>query len=150
MEAKAIQSAIKPNRYAIRLQKGEEIISHITQFARDKKIGLASLQFIGAVTDVEMGTYDLKLKDYHKKAFNDNYELLSALGNIALVDGDPFVHLHVTLGDHAFNATGGHLFSATVTATTEGFLDVFPATVERRLNTDIGLKLWDLSTCKIK
>ena len=66
------------------------------------------------------------------------------MGNLTRVDGKPFLHAHVSLASESFQVSGGHLFKGTVSATAELFLDPGEAAVERRLDPEVGLKLWDL------
>jgi len=77
---------------------------------------------------------------YDKKVFKDEMELISLHGNLSLVDGKPFVHIHVSLGDSEFKVWGGHLFNAKVAVTCEIFFRPFKANVYREFNPDIGLK----------
>jgi len=35
-------------------------------------------------------------------------------GNVALKEGEPFIHAHVVLSDHNMQTLGGHLFETTV------------------------------------
>ena len=52
------------NRYILRLNRGEEIISSITDLCRKENIKAASVNGIGATQSVEAGFYDLKKKKY--------------------------------------------------------------------------------------
>jgi len=36
-------------------------------------------------------------------------EMTSLMGNISIMEGEPFPHLHVTLADANFQLLGGHL-----------------------------------------
>ncbi len=71
------------------------------------------LNLMGMFKEVEIGWFDGK--QYHKKFFPEEYEITSASGNVSLKDnGEPFVHLHVNLGDKHHNVFGGHMFSGKV------------------------------------
>ena len=99
---------------------------------------------------MELGYYDLPIQKFHKKVFSEDYELLSAQGNISwLTDGNPFVHIHAALSNKEYQVIGGHLFSGTVAVTLEVFVTAFPAHVQKNPNPDIGINVWDLKNCKL-
>lgn len=135
------------NEYLLRLDKGESLFKKLKSFCIDKKIYTGTLSAIGALKNSELGFYHLDKKEYHKKVFENEAELLSLEGNISLLNGEPFLHIHVVLGDENFQAFGGHLFSAEIAVTCEVFLRVLPAKLERSLNKTIGLN--HLTRCGI-
>lgn len=126
--------------YHFRLEKGEDIIEAIVAFCEHNSITAGRLEAIGAVLEAELGFYDLKRQKYHHKTFGE-MEIVSLLGNIALVDDKPYIHAHVTLSGRDFSAVGGHLFKGIVGATCEVFLTPLPHTMKRKHVPSIGLKL---------
>ena len=64
---------------------------------------------------------------------------VSYQGNVSLKDSEPFIHAHVTLGNHELNMKGGHLFEATVAAVGEFILRKFNNNFYREFNDDVGL-----------
>lgn len=129
------------DRHFLVLQKGEEFISSLTAFLTEKNITAGSIAGLGAIKDVDIAYYDLPTKTYQRKVFPDVYELLSATGNAAMLDGKHFPHVHVVIGDRDYATFGGHLFSATVAATVELFILAMPFRIERKHDEDTGLKL---------
>jgi len=123
------------------LKKGEEFVASLTAFLTEKNITAGSISGLGAIKDVDIAYYDLTTKTYLRKVFPDIYELLSATGNAALLDGKHFPHVHVVIGDRDYRTFGGHLFSATVAATVELSILAMPFVVERKHDEDTGLKL---------
>ena len=75
-------------------------------------------------------------------------ELLSFQGNVALKDGKPFLHAHITLGTHNMEVFGGHLFEMEVAAVGEFIIHDFRDETHRKMNDEIGLAT--LSLCKIE
>ena len=59
------------NTYLLVLQKGEEIISALTQFAAQTNLTCATVSGIGATDDAEMGVFDTFEKQYYTKQGND-------------------------------------------------------------------------------
>src|SRR6266404_464311 len=124
------------------LDAGDEIISSLKRIAVSERIGLASIQGIGAVRDAVLGYLDLDQTQYLKRQFGpESMELVSLLGNMARLEGDPVAHCHVVLGDREFRTFGGHLFEATTSVTVEIFVRVFEGELSRRFDPDCGANL---------
>ena len=136
------------NHILLRLENGDEIMNSITKIAVKENINLASITGIGAVNNVEIGLFDFKSKQYKRDRLDGEYELTSLLGNISMKDRKQFVHIHVNISDQNYKVFGGHLFSANITATGEIIIKVLEANVNRKYDKNIGLYLWDLSSCK--
>jgi predicted DNA-binding protein with PD1-like motif len=130
-----------PGGFFVVLDKGEEIVATLTAFAREQKIEGGGLAAIGALEDPTLGFYDLGTKTYDQSLFKGEFELVALNGNISLVDGEPFVHCHATLGKPDYSLIGGHLFSGTVAVTAEVHVRVFDEAMKREKNAAIGLNL---------
>ncbi len=133
-----------PGGFFVVLDKGEELVSTLTAFAREHGIQGGALAAIGALEDPTLGFYDLASKTYDQRQFAGELELVALHGNISLVDGEPFVHVHATLGKPYHSLIGGHLFSGVVAVTAEVHVRVFDAPMERTRNEAIGLNLLSL------
>jgi uncharacterized protein len=126
--------------FLIVLDIGDEIMASLRQFAKSERIGLAALTGIGAVRRATLGYLDVEQKQYEKRQFgDDSVELLSLIGNLSTLDGEPFPHCHVVLGDREMRTFGGHLFEAYVSAAAEIFLRIFEGEVARQLNPQCGI-----------
>ena len=132
------------NGYFLRLIKGEEVVSSIVQFAANEKIASGAFFGLGAINNFDLGYYDLKTRKYEKEHFAEDMEVGSITGNIATLDGKPFVHTHVTVSGKDLRAFTGHLFSAEVALTLEIFIFASSAKIERKMDGAIGLNLLDL------
>ena len=131
--------------YLLRLEKGEEVISAITDFCTRKQILSGSFRAIGAVAESKIGYYDLSIKKYGNIIYPEAREVASMTGNITQVDGTPFVHAHAVLTDMVKNeSVGGHVFEAKVAVTLEVHFAAFNELISRELDNDIGLKLLDV------
>ena len=103
------------NGYIIELKKGEEVIESLTAFCVDNNINSGAIAGVGGTDNVSIKYYDLETRTYITKNFSGkNYEILSLNGNVSLVDGKHFFHIHIVLGDSDFNAFGGHLGSCNI------------------------------------
>jgi predicted DNA-binding protein with PD1-like motif len=132
--------------YVIRLEKDEEIITALTKFCEENKIYSGSITGIGGAGDVTLKYFNLKQNKYIEKRFDEgcNYEIIALNGNISMLDGKPFVHLHVTLGDPEYKVFGGHLGSANISITAEIYINVIGEPIDRKLDNEFGLNFLDL------
>lgn len=129
--------------YVIRLEKGEAAVATLTQFCKTENITSANFSGIGAFESVELGFYHLDRKEYSWQKFEKAMEVVSLTGNISLVEGEPFLHIHTVLSVENFQTVGGHLKEALVGATLEIFMQIVDAKLDRVMNDEIGLKLLD-------
>jgi uncharacterized protein len=131
--------------YMLRLERGEDVLPAITDFCKRKGILSGSFRAIGAVEDARIGFYNLAEKKYGDITYSEAREVASMTGNIAQVDGAPFIHAHAVLTDMTKNESiGGHVFEAKVAVTLEVHLVAFNESISRELDADIGLKLLSL------
>ena len=129
----------------VSLQTGDLINKSLTEISVKENISNAWINGIGAIDSVEVGYMDVVNKKYQKRKFNDNYELISLIGNITIKDGVPFVHTHITFSDTEYKVFGGHLFDAKITATGEIILTVADSKIDRQFNENVGIHTWCLS-----
>tara|TARA_B110000263_G_scaffold60135_1_gene51610 strand:- start:287 stop:718 length:432 start_codon:yes stop_codon:yes gene_type:complete len=129
----------------VSLQTGDLINKSLTEISVKENISNAWINGIGAIDSVEVGYMDVVNKKYQKRNFNDNYELISLIGNITIKDGVPFVHTHITFSDTEYKVFGGHLFDAKITATGEIILTVADSKIDRQFNENVGIHTWCLS-----
>ncbi len=132
------------NSYVLRLAKGEEIISVLTDFADKYRIEGGFVYGIGTVNNLTLGYYDKEKKSYFKRTFQADFELASLTGNISLLKGVPLVHAHVVVSDSDFNTLGGHLFSGTISVTGEFVVVLAGDAIERSPDVESGLNLLNL------
>jgi predicted DNA-binding protein with PD1-like motif len=129
----------------VSLQTGDLINKSLMELSVKENISNAWINGIGAIDSVEVGYMDVVNKKYQKRNFNDNYELISLIGNITIKDGVPFVHTHITFSDTEYKVFGGHLFDAKITATGEIILTVADSKIDRQFNENVGIHTWCLS-----
>jgi predicted DNA-binding protein with PD1-like motif len=131
-------------QHMLRIVRGEEIMDSVQRFAQQEDLQHAVVLGLGAVMDVEIGAYIVEERRYIRKRLEGFYEVTNLTGNLAWVDGAPYLHAHVTLSDHDCQTLGGHLFRAICYATVE--LTIWPGRgrIERRMDDAIGLKLLHL------
>ena len=127
--------------YFLRIDKGEEIIESITRLCEKERITLGKISAIGATNKATIGLFDTDKKQYFSKEFSGDHEITSITGNITQKDKKPYIHAHITIADKNQNVFGGHLSSATVSATCEAVITAFKGYVERKPDEEIGINL---------
>ncbi|CCO08368.1 PPC domain-containing DNA-binding protein [Desulforamulus hydrothermalis] len=130
------------SKLVVRLDKGEEIITSLQTLCRQEGIRLAAVTGIGAVKQAVVGLFATSGKTYHPREFTGDMEIAGLQGNISEMNGQVYLHLHVTLTDSSYQAFGGHLTSATVSATAEIIIDVIDGRLDRAFSEEIGLNLF--------
>jgi len=132
----------RPRTYALILDTGDELASELKQFAKKEKLGGSSFQAIGAFQSVRLGWFNWESKEYETSvALDEQVELLSLIGDVALKDGEPQVHAHVVVGKRDGSAHGGHLQKAVVRPTCEVILIESPRHLEKQHDPESGLAL---------
>ena len=132
------------DRFAIRMEKGEEIVSLLLAFCEKEKVFFGTVQGIGAVGFVALKFFDPGSKKYFSKEFHGKYEVAPLLGNVSAMNGKPYLHVHINLSDSSFNSFGGHLEKAVVSATFECIIEKINGRIERKFDESIGLNVIDL------
>jgi len=130
--------------FLVYLEKGDSVVDELTKFCKDRGIQNGYLQGIGAVNKVELGSYDEQNKEYVRKKFTEDHELISFQGNIMLLDGEPFIHAHATIGNHDMQIYGGHVFNMEIAVVGEFIITKIHDKMKRTFDTEIGLATWDL------
>ena len=132
----------KPKTFVLIFETGDEIASALQQFAREQGLGGSSFEAIGALSHAKLGWFNWETKKYDPACvLDEQVELLSLIGDIALRDGDPQVHAHVVVGRSDGTAHGGHLLEARVRPTCELVLTESPIHLQKKLDSNSGIAL---------
>lgn len=137
--------------YALVLDEGEEAVSALSDWAASRQVSAAQVTAVGAFERAAVGWFDRAAKDYRRVAVEQQCEVLSLLGDIALGEsrdgsrpGQPQPHLHAVLGLHDGSTRGGHLLEGVVWPTLEVIVREAPAELRKTYRPDVGLALIDL------
>ena len=135
--------------HVVILETGEEALAVLTRFANDTKILAASLTAIGAFEKAVVGWFDFASKSYRKIEVNEQCEVLSAIGDVAVGDdGKASLHIHIVLGLSDGSTRGGHLLAGTVRPTLEAVLAEAPKALRRKKRADLGIALIDVAAAQ--
>lgn len=131
------------NKIIVRIDKGEEILEKIKEIALKENIKLASVSALGATNDFTVGVFKVDEKKYYSNNFVGNFEIVSLTGTINTMNGEFYTHIHMSAGNDKGEVFGGHLNRAIVSATCEMVIDIVNGSVDRKLDEDIGLNLFE-------
>jgi uncharacterized protein len=130
-----------PVTYAVVLDKGDEVVGELGRFVRDHEVEAASVTAIGAFSRAKLGYFQWETKQYKPIAVEEQVEVLSLLGDVAVGDQGPTLHLHAVLGKSDGSVVGGHLLEAHVRPTLEVILIQPPSYLRKRKDPESGLAL---------
>lgn len=132
--------------YMGKLRHGADLLDELTTLCRENNVSLGRVQAIGAVQKARLAYYDQLTRIYEFFDLDQALEITMLTGNISLKDGEPMVHVHVTLSDKDGNAFGGHLAQGTVIFACEYIIEGFDGPeFNRTFDEETGLPLWDES-----
>lgn len=128
--------------FALVFEIDDEVITTLRAFAEEHRLTGSHLTALGAFRRVTLGFFEWQRKQYKKIPIDEQVEVLSLVGNIALDErGKPKVHAHVVVGKSDGTAHGGHLLEAWVRPTLEVVLVESETHLQRRANEEVGLPL---------
>jgi len=126
---------------ALVFDENEEVASELVHFAEEQNLTAARLSAIGALSRVVLGFFDLQARDYRRIEINEQVEVISLLGNIALKGAEKKIHAHIVVGKSDGTAYGGHLLAGWVRPTLEVIVVESPSYLQREMDEKTGLPL---------
>ena len=145
MQVRRINSEDQGERtYVIIFAKGDEVLSGLTAFATREKVVAGFFTGIGAFQHAKFGWFDAQKKAYRDIVIGEQVELVSLVGDIGLVDGQPQVHTHGAVGLPDGTLRGGHLLEAVTWPTVEVFCTALPVALDKAEDAETGLSLFNL------
>jgi uncharacterized protein len=139
-----ILDAGPPAIYAIVMATGDEAMACLGRWVRDHEIEAGSLTAIGAFERAVLGYFDWSKKDYKRIPIDEQVEVLSLIGDVAISDREPTLHLHAVLGKSDGSTVGGHLLEGHVRPTLEVTLTQPPSYLRKKKDPETGLALIDI------
>ncbi|HEY0848054.1 MAG TPA: PPC domain-containing DNA-binding protein [Noviherbaspirillum sp.] len=143
MRHKIINDA-QERTHALIMEADDEVMSTLQGFCDTHQLTAARFTAIGAFRSAMLGYFDWSTKDYEKIPVDEQVEVLSLVGDVALHEGRPKLHVHVVLGKRDGSACGGHLLQAVVRPTLEILLVESPGYLKRTIDPESGLPLIDV------
>jgi uncharacterized protein len=123
-------------------ETGDEIASVLQRFSKNQGLAGSSFKAIGAPSYAKLGWFNWETKKYDPSCvLDEQMELLSLIGDIALKDGEPHVHAHVVVRGSDGIAHGCHLLEARVRPTCELILTESPIHLQKKFDPESGIAL---------
>ena len=136
----------KINRIIVgKVEPDEDLIDAILEMVQQHNIHSGLINCIGALKKFAIGYFNIDTKTYETKKFEEYIELVSCIGNIAFIDGEPVIHLHITIGNKEYSLMGGHLIQpAIVSITGEVYILEIDQKLYRKSDSKFNLSLLNL------
>lgn len=145
MQSKLLGADKDGRTFALVFGQGEDAVAGLQQFAESEELGGSHFTAIGAFQRVTLGYFERDRKTYRRIPLNEQVEVVSLIGNVALTGEDrPRIHAHAVVGRSDGQACGGHLLEGIVWPTLEVVLSESPLHLRRRLDPETGLALLEL------
>lgn len=144
MKSKLLNWETGPRTFALIFDQDDEMIMELQEFAKQQQLTGSHFTAIGAFSQVTLGYFRRENMEYKNIPVNEQVEVLSLVGNIAMKGNDCKIHAHVVLGRQNGSTLGGHIQNATVWPTLEVILTEEPAYLKRTIDDTTGLALIDL------
>ncbi|WP_422769125.1 PPC domain-containing DNA-binding protein [Plantactinospora sp. WMMC1484] len=125
----------------IAVERGEEAVAAVNEVARRRGIAAAQVTAVGGFSGAEVGYFDRQDRDYLRIPVSEQVEVLSLVGDIADVRGEPALHVHAVLGRRDGSTVGGHLLNGEVWPTLEVVVTEVAASLAKRVDPETGVAL---------
>jgi hypothetical protein len=134
-------NADPPITYAVALDTGDDPVKRLGAFVEEQEIEAASITAIGAFHRAVLGYFEWESKQYKRIPVDEQVEVLSLIGDVAVSEGRPTLHLHAVLGKSDGSVVGGHLLSGKVRPTLEVIVTQSPSYLRKAKDLETGLAL---------
>jgi predicted DNA-binding protein with PD1-like motif len=141
MQSKLLHEDGGQRTFAVILRTGDEAMSCLQDFAINERISAAQLTAIGAFRQARLAYFDWERKEYLPIPIGEQVEVASLIGDIAVTEGKPSLHVHAVLGRRDGTALAGHLQEGHVRPTLEVIITESPAHLRKVNDSESGLAL---------
>jgi predicted DNA-binding protein with PD1-like motif len=130
----------KADLVILRFSDGEDLLDGIRKALKEEAINSGIvLGGVGMLKNPQLAFYKGG-GVYEPIPLEEEVELCALNGNIAFVDGEPFVHAHATVGRAGGSAVAGHFMGGKVHLSAEIAITAFGSRMTRVLDAKTGLK----------
>jgi predicted DNA-binding protein with PD1-like motif len=127
-----------------RLPEEGDVIESLTEFCRSNGVRAGWISAVGTVRSAVLGYYEQEERTYLRIPVDEEMEIIACQGNVSLMNGEPFVHLHIVLSGREGETLCGHLFESVVFVGEFHLQEMLGPDLERKPDAASGLSLWDL------
>ena len=127
--------------FVVILETGDEVMACLQKVADEQRLSAAQVTAIGAFSDAVITYFDWERKEYDPIPVKEQVEVASMVGDVALSEGKPTLHVHLVLGRRDGSALAGHLKEAHVRPTLEVVITESPAHLRKEKDPETGRAL---------
>jgi predicted DNA-binding protein with PD1-like motif len=129
--------------HLLRVERDADLYEEISRFASGRGITAATVSFLGSVQRASLRYYDQEARRYQDFAIEHPLEVVAGVGNVTLLHGEPFLHIHAAFTDEFGRGHGGHVNVGTVVFAVEATIQELVGDAPVRLpDPASGLSLW--------
>ena len=136
--------------YAGTLTDNADLHERFREFAHAHDIRAGNVFLLGGLSEVTLGAFDFaKGERLEPLVFRGAFEIVGGHGLISTLDGEPHVHLHLSLSSRTednIRLIGGHVVNAKAFAVEFTLLSYEGEGLARTLHAGTGLQLLDVSS----
>jgi uncharacterized protein len=129
--------------FAVIFHPGDEFFAGLTEFANEYHVQSAHLTAVGGLHDAHLAWYDESRKAYRVIPVDQQSEVDSLVGDIALLNGKPSVHMHCVVSLEDGTTRGGHVLGGHVSPLLEVWVTVDSTPLLKKFDEKTGLNLMD-------
>lgn len=130
--------------FLCRLPYDSDLLTALKDLAKKLGVETGIFTLLGSLRTATLLYYIQSEKKYIKLAFDFPLEIVSGIGNIAMMNGDLIIHAHVVLADKEGRCYGGHLTEGSRVFSCEVYLKELTPTIQRRYDNVTGLNLFNI------
>ena len=143
MKVKLLNESGGQRDFAVIFHPGDEFFAGLTQFAEEYHVESAHLTAVGGLHDARLAWYDESKKAYRVIPVDQQAEVDSLVGDIALLNGKPSVHMHCVVSMEDGTTRGGHVLGGHVSPLLEVWVTVDSTPLLKKHDEKTGLNLMD-------
>lgn len=130
-----------------RLALGADLIEGLTAICEEKNITVGMVSAIGALQEASLVCYNQTTQEYESSVkTKEKFEIASLTGNVSLLDGKTFLHLHSVLSGPDGKTVAGHVAPGCKIFLCEYVItELSGQKLERTLDDKTGLNIWGCS-----
>ncbi|RDS79317.1 DUF296 domain-containing protein [Dyella monticola] len=128
--------------WSIVLDAGDEVNTCLQDFARREVLSATRFTAIGTLHDAVLGYFESEKQSYRRDALDQPTQIVSLVGDIALHNGRPRIHIRAVLGNGDGSTVDARLLEGRVKSTMEIVMTEAPVRLHKDYDADAGLALF--------
>ncbi|MDH5806644.1 MAG: DUF296 domain-containing protein [Candidatus Methanomethylicaceae archaeon] len=130
--------------FLCKLPYDADLLLSLKDLAKKLNVNTGIFTLLGALKTASLFYYIQNEKRYVKITFDFPVEIVSGIGNIAILNNDVLVHAHLVLSDREGKCYGGHLTEGSRIFACEVYLKELSPIIFRKYDSTTGLNLFDI------